>query len=179
MRAEIRNMEETADPVEKAKTETYHLPRKLKKGDTILIVDIDKKAVVLENPKDDNIFVQAGIIKTKVNINNIRLIEDKQDKALKSRTTSKRNIRSNAEVKAVTEVDLRGMTSTEAVMELDRALDSAVLSGIHQVTIIHGKGTGVLRAEVHKYLKRCKYVRTFRLGVFGEGESGVTIAELK
>ena len=64
-------------------------------------------------------------------------------------------------------------------MELDMALDSAVLSGIHQVTIIHGKGTGVLRTEVHKYLKRCKYVKTYRLGVFGEGESGVTIAELK
>ena len=179
LRAEIRNMEETADPIEKAKTETYRLPRKLKKGDTVLIVDIDKKAVVLEDPKDDNIFVQAGIIKTKVNINNIRLIEDKQKNSPKTQISSKRNVRSNAEVKVVTEVDLRGMTGAEAVMELDRTLDSAVLSGIHQITIIHGKGTGVLRTEVHKYLKRCKYVRTFRLGVFGEGESGVTIAELK
>ncbi len=179
LRAEIRNMEETADPIEKNKAEHYRLPRKLKKGDTVQIVDIDKKAVVLEDQKDDNIFVQAGIIKTKVNINNIRLIEDKPNRQPKNKTPLKRNVRSNAEVKAVTEIDLRGMTGTEAVMELDRALDSAVLSGIHQVTVIHGKGTGVLRAEVHKYLKRCKYVRTFRLGVFGEGESGVTIAELK
>ena len=71
------------------------------------------------------------------------------------------------------------MTAAEAIMVLDRSLDSATLSGIHQVTIIHGKGTGVLRKEVHSYLKRCKYVKTYRLGVFGEGESGVTIAELK
>ena len=179
LRAEIHRMEETADPIEKTKNEDYRLPRKLRKGDTVLIVDIDKKAVVLEDQKDNTIFVQAGIIKTKVNINNIRLAEDKPNTSAKTKMSSKRNVRSNAEVKAVTEVDLRGMTGTEAVMELDRALDSAVLSGIHQVTVIHGKGTGVLRTEVHKYLKRCKYVRTFRLGVFGEGESGVTIVELK
>ena len=179
LRAEIRNMEETADPIEKAKSEDYRLPRKLKKGDTILIVDIDKKGTVLETPKDDMVFVQAGIIKTKVNIHNIKLIEENQSKSQKSTAPLKRKVRSNAEVKAVTEIDLRGMTGAEAVMELDRALDYAVLSGIHQITVIHGKGTGVLRKEVHNYLKKCKYIKTFRLGVFGEGESGVTIAELR
>jgi DNA mismatch repair protein MutS2 len=177
LRADIRNMENNADPVEKAKENNYTLPRALKKGDRVLIFDIDKKAVVAEDPKGDSVLVQAGIMKIKVNIDNLRLLEDKKKPQVQHST--KRNIRSNATVKAVTDIDLRGMTAMEAIMELDRQLDSATLSGIHQVTIIHGKGTGVLRKEVHNYLKRCKYVKTYRLGVFGEGEAGVTIAELK
>jgi len=76
-------------------------------------------------------------------------------------------------------VDLRGMTSDEALLELDRYLDNSMLSGIASVTIIHGKGTGALRAAVQKRLKGHKLVRTFRAGVYGEGEAGVTIAELK
>lgn len=178
LRADIRNMEENADPIEEGKNNNYKLPRKLKKGDNVLIFDIDKKAVVLEDPKDNTVLVQAGIIKTKVSLDNLRLLEEKKKPQPQQRST-KRTVKSNATVKAVTDVDLRGMTAMEAIMELDRALDSATLSGIHQVTIIHGKGTGVLRTEVHKYLKRCKYVKTYRLGVFGEGEAGVTIAELK
>ncbi len=178
LRADIRNMEENADPIEQGKSNDYKLPRKLKKGDNVLIFDIDKKAVVLEAPKDNSVMVQAGIIKTKVSLDNLRLIEEKKKTQPQQRST-KRTVKSNATVKAVTDIDLRGMTAMEAIMELDRALDSATLSGIHQVTIIHGKGTGVLRTEVHKYLKRCKYVKTYRLGVFGEGEAGVTIAELK
>lgn len=71
------------------------------------------------------------------------------------------------------------MTATEAIMDLESAIDSAILSGINQITIIHGKGTGVLRREVQSFLKTCKAVKSFRLGVFGEGESGVTIATLK
>lgn len=180
LRASIRTMEEKADPIQQNNSGDYRLPRKLKKGDDVLIFDIDKKAVVLEEPKGDTVLVQAGIIKTKVNIDNLRLIEDKkQKKQNKQQHSMKRTIRSNSNIKAVTEIDLRGMTATEAIMTLDMSLDSAALSGIHQVTIIHGKGTGVLRTEVHKYLKRCKYVKSYRLGVFGEGESGVTIAELK
>ena len=177
LRANIRNMEEKADPVEKEKKNDYVLPRKLKKGDGVLIFDIDKKAIVLEEPKDDTVLVQSGIIKTRVKLSNLRLMGEKKKQQAQRSVT--RNVRSNANVKAVTEIDLRGMTAMEAVMELDRQLDSAVLSNMHQVTIIHGKGTGVLRAEVHNYLKRCKYVRTYRLGTFGEGEAGVTIAELK
>ena len=177
LRSDIKNMENSADPIEKSKEEGYKLPRPLKKGDDVLIFDIDKKAVVLEEPKGDTVMVQAGIIKTKVKLSNLRLLQEKKKQPVQR--SVKRNVKSNATAKAVTEVDLRGMTAAEAVMVLDRSLDSATLSGIHQVTIIHGKGTGVLRKEVHSYLKRCKYVKTYRLGVFGEGESGVTIAELK
>ena len=177
LRSDIKNMENSADPIEKSKEENYKLPRPLKKGDDVLIFDIDKKAVVLEEPKGDTVMVQAGIIKTKVKLSNLRLLQEKKKQPVQR--SVKRNVKSNATTKAVTEVDLRGMTAAEAIMVLDRSLDSAILSGIHQVTIIHGKGTGVLRKEVHSYLKRCKYVKTYRLGVFGEGESGVTIAELK
>ena len=77
------------------------------------------------------------------------------------------------------EIDLRGMASDEAIIELDKYIDSAILSGINQITVIHGKGTGVLRKAVQAFLKGHKAVKTYRLGVFGEGEAGVTIAELK
>ena len=113
-----------------------------------------------------------------MNLSNLRLLNSKKKK--QNYTTSKRAVnRSNLDVKAVTEVDLRGMTAIEAIMELESAIDSAIMMNMNQITIIHGKGTGVLRNEVQKYLKTCKYVKSFRLGVYGEGEAGVTIAELK
>ena len=77
------------------------------------------------------------------------------------------------------ELDLRGMTVEEALMEVDMFISRSILANVGQVTIIHGKGTGALRAAVHDYLKHCKQVKIYRLGVFGEGEAGVTIAEFK
>ena len=77
------------------------------------------------------------------------------------------------------ELDLRGQTVEEALMELDMFINRSILSNVGQVTIIHGKGTGALRAAVQSYLKHCRQIRTYRLGTFGEGESGVTIAEIK
>ena len=140
------------------------------------MTDIDKKASVIEvNEQTQTLYVQAGIFKTRIPINSVRLIEEEKVKV----QTSHRSIKKNIDVKAVTEVDLRGMTADEAIMVLDNAIDSAVLSNIHQMTIIHGKGTGVLRREVQSFLKTHKMIKTYRLGVYGEGESGVTIAELK
>ncbi|MCQ4022317.1 endonuclease MutS2 [Ruminococcus sp. zg-924] len=179
LRQEIRNIENTADPVEKVKPGDYKLPRKLKVGDSVLLFDIDKKATVLEiNPDGKTVLVQAGIIKTRASISNLRLIDAPKPQKPKSHGGT-RTVTKQTDIKAVTEVDLRGMTATEAIMDLESAIDSAVLSGINQITIIHGKGTGVLRREVQSFLKTCKAVKTFRLGVFGEGESGVTIATLK
>lgn len=179
LRQEIKNIENTADPIEKAKPGDYKLPRKLKVGDTVLIFDIDKKATVLEiNPDGKTVLVQAGIIKTRADISNLRLLDAPKQQKPKSHG-SNRTVTKQTDIKAVTEVDLRGMTATEAIMDLESAIDSAILSGINQITIIHGKGTGVLRREVQSFLKTCKAVKSFRLGVFGEGESGVTIATLK
>ncbi len=178
LRRDIRKMEAMADPVSKKEDSAYSLPRPLQVGDSVLIYDIDKKATVLQTPDKDNmVLVQAGIIKTRVKLSNLRLV--KQEKVKTPQFSSKRNVRSTADIHPSTEIDVRGQYPMEAIMAVDSAIDSAILANINQITIIHGKGTGVLRAEIQQHLKHHKAVRTFRLGVFGEGESGVTIVELK
>ena len=176
LKADIRQMEDAADPIHAREQEEYHLPRPLKAGDNVLIFDIDKKAVVLETGKD-SVLVQAGIIKTRVPLNNLRLLKEECVTTPKRSVT--RTIRSDVKRTASTEVDVRGEVVLDALMDVDRAIDSAVMQGLHQITIIHGKGTGVLRKEIQAHLKKHPSVRSFRLGVFGEGDAGVTIAELK
>ncbi|MGI6260679.1 MAG: endonuclease MutS2 [Acutalibacteraceae bacterium] len=180
LRAGIRAMEEAADPVSQGRSnEGYRLPRELKKGDTVLIFDIDKKASVLSAPdRNGQVEVQAGIIKTRVPLTNLRLVEEKK-RTEPLRHVATRNVRSKATTPVKTEVDLRGKTVGEALMDLDQFLDSAVLMGVGLVSIIHGKGTGALRSAVQQHLKTHPSVKSFRLGVYGEGENGVTIAELK
>ena len=94
------------------------------------------------------------------------------------KTRNVSGIPSKQNISIAGEIDLRGMASDEALLELDKYIDNAVLSGITTITIIHGKGTGVLRKSVQSYLRSHKNIKTFRIGVFGEGENGVTIAEL-
>ena len=179
LKSQIKKLEEAADPVSKNVNEGYKLPRKLKAGDEVLIFDIDKKATVLEvDNSNKNALVQAGIIKTRVPMNNLRLISGKNKVKSTSRSVT-RNIKSNIDRDASTQIDLRGMNAIEAVMELDNFIDSSLLLGINHITIIHGKGTGVLRKEIQAHLKKHPSIKSYRLGVFGEGESGVTIAELK
>lgn len=179
LKSQIKKLEEAADPVSKNVNEGYKLPRKLKVGDEVLIFDIDKKATILEvDNSNKNALVQAGIIKTRVPMNNLRLISGKNKVKSTSRSVT-RNIKSNIDRDASTQIDLRGMNAIEAVMELDNFIDSSLLLGINHITIIHGKGTGVLRKEIQAHLKRHPSIKSYRLGVFGEGESGVTIAELK
>lgn len=180
MKAGMRDMESASDPVSRKEPETYVLPRPLKAGDDVLIFDIDKEGTVVETPAPDDkkVLVQAGIIKTRVPVENLRLLEQKTQNR-KARRSGTRNMPKRSDAPVMTEVDVRGEDSIEAVMSVDRAIDSALLSGIHQLTIIHGKGTGVLRTAVQQHLRRHPSVRTYRLGVFGEGESGVTIVELK
>ncbi|MDO4831168.1 MAG: Smr/MutS family protein, partial [Clostridia bacterium] len=122
--------------------------------------------------------VQAGIIKTRVDIKNLRLLKS-QIKPAASRFSSTRSVPGRMDVRPETEIDVRGETAFDAVNIVDKAIDNAVLSGIGKLTIIHGKGTGVLRREINQYLKSNKSVKSHRLGVFGEGEDGVTIVELK
>ncbi|HIQ81163.1 MAG TPA: endonuclease MutS2 [Candidatus Scatavimonas merdigallinarum] len=178
LKAKIKSMEDSADPIKEKENDGYKLPRKLKPGDSVLIFDIDKEGVVLkEEDAAGQVLVQAGIIKTKVPVANLRLLDQKPKQQV-VRSVS-RNVRGRSDIRPVTEVDLRGMTAIEAVMELDSAIDAAVLSGLGRLTVIHGKGTGVLRREVHTFLKGHKAVCSFRLGVYGEGETGVTIVELK
>ncbi len=179
VRGALRALEQTADPVHKREQGVYTLPRPLKVGDTVLIFDIDKKAVVTALPQSgDQVTVQAGIIKTRVPLSNLRLIEEAQVKT-PQRTVTKRVTAAGGRGGSMSELDIRGETAMDALLAVDRFLDSAQLNGLHQVTIIHGKGTGVLRKAVQDHLKHHSGVKSYRLGVFGEGESGVTIVELK
>ena len=172
----MKALEETADPVKESEKSDYKLPRELKVGDNVLIFDIDKKAVVLEKPEKGTVLVQAGIIKTRVKLSNLRLLEPQNVSVQKRR---ERTVTKNVQSGSRTEIDVRGQTADEAVLNVDQAIDSCVLSNVHMLTIIHGKGTGVLRSEIQKFLRHHKAVKSFRLGTFGEGESGVTIVELK
>lgn len=180
LKAGIRNLEKASDPVhEKHTNEDYVLPRPLKVGDNVLIYDIDKAAVVLELPKTgDQVLVQAGIIKTRVPMKNLRLTDKKPKE---KRLGGHRNVTKAApdDSSVRNELDVRGMNLEEALMEVDAFIDHALLRNLNMLTIIHGKGTGVLRSGIQQHLKRHKAVKTFRLGVYGEGESGVTVVELK
>jgi len=182
MKSGVNKLYELADPVkQQEQNDNYVLPRKLVKGDVVSIVDIGKDGTVL-SPADNsgNVMVQVGIMKIKVAQSKLRLDERKNKVTLNNKKGSVgKNITSRAERSGKTEIDLRGMMVEEALIELDRYIDNAVLAGLGVITIIHGKGTGALRAAVQEHLRRHKNIRTFRLGVYGEGESGVTIAELK
>lgn len=183
LKSGLRSLENAADPVSKRSEEHYVLPRPLKMGDNVLIFDIDKKGVVVELPRDsDQVLVQAGIIRTRVPLSNLRLLTERQAKKMAARTGERRrsrNVTSRAQAKVNTEIDLRGQNAEEAIMNVDAFIDGAILAGINQLTIIHGKGTGVLRTAVQQHLKQHPSVRSYRLGVYGEGESGVTVVELK
>ena len=161
--------------------EDYTLPRELQVGDTVFVKELGNKGTVTAiGIKGNKVEVTAGLMKLRVSQDSLRLIEE--TKSVEKRKPSKRNVtglKSRAERKPESELDLRGMASDEAIMEVERFIDNALLSGIEVIRIIHGKGTGVLRKAVQDTLKRNKSVRSYRLGVFGEGESGVTIAELK
>lgn len=176
LKKNMRDLENTADPVKQQNNGSYKLPRELKIGDKVLIFDIDKKAEVLELPEKGQVLVQAGIIKTRVPLSNLRLLNDEKVTVPKR---PERKVTKTVSARAETEIDLRGQTAIEAIVAVDQAIDTAILTNTHQLTVIHGKGTGVLRAEIHRHLKTHKAVKKFRLGTFGEGESGVTIVELK
>ena len=185
LRARLNAVESAVDPVFRKREDGYTLPRALRAGDEVLLVDIDKRATVL-GPADagGNVEVQAGIIRTRVPLSNLRLLEAKKAPSpTKGRAVPAASrghgVASRAERTVSTELDLRGQTTEEALLEVDRFINNSVLTGVERVTIIHGKGTGALRAAIQQHLRRHPSVKKFRLGSYGEGETGVTIAELK
>lgn len=154
------------------------LPRKLRAGDTVELVELGLQGTVVEvSEKNGNITVQAGIMKVSVKPEEISLIEESGFKTVNDFVAKKKAEFRN--VKISPEVDLRGMTADEAEYTLSTYLDNAFLAKLNSVRIIHGKGTGVLRKTVHSYLRTHPHIKSWRLGVFGEGEDGVTIAELR
>lgn len=181
VRKGIESIDSAADPVIGIDDDDkdYVLPRALVAGDTVIIRDIAKQAKVLSPvDKNGNVEVQAGSIKTRVKLANLRLCENSPKKKEKKSGISIQG-ESRLNMAASTRLDMRGMTVDECLIELDRFIDQGLRSGLNEFTIVHGKGTGALRTAVTRYLKASPYVKTSRLGVYGEGEDGVTIVTLK
>ncbi len=180
IRDHLRTHSEDFDPVEHRKLENYKLPRPLHRGDEVYIVSLDKKGVLLEEPdRSGKVMAQIGIIKTKVRVDDLQLIENevrvkiggKEQKASQVRVSVNRDFRG--------EIDLRGKTGDEAWGIVDKYFDDAAIAGFHSVRLIHGKGTGALKNALWAYLKKDSRVASFRIGAFGEGDGGVTVVELK
>ena len=181
-RREIKNrlgeMDDIVNPRELADNwdNDYKLPRPVVKGDSVIIRSIGEGEVV--EVKNDNVIVQSGMLKTRVKMGDLMLIEKKKKQPPKiGRSVYRTTSRADADVK--TELDLRGQTVDEALMNLSLFIDKCVLNNISEIRIIHGKGTGALRTAVTQELRNHSNIEEFRLGVYGEGENGVTIAKLK
>ncbi len=174
----IKELEDTADPVVQ-KNASGEAVETLEKGDIVLVADIGRDATVLEVKADKKqAFVMSGSMKMWVRFDNLRHKSKHANSTETKKTRRVTGLMSRAKREVSGEVDLRGMASDEAILELDNYIDNALISGLETIRIIHGKGTGVLRKSVQAHLRSHKAVKSFRLGTFGEGENGVTIAEL-
>ncbi len=152
-------------------------PKNLKPGDSVLIVNLNQKGSVISPPdKDGEAIIQAGIMKINVHVTNLKLI-DEQEKEIRKYGSGKIGMSKSKSIS--TEIDVRGYMLEEGLDTVDKYLDDAALAGLKEITIIHGKGTGVLRNGIHSLLKSNHHVKGYRLGRYGEGESGVTVVELK
>lgn len=156
-------------------------PKNLMPGESVKIIDLDQEAVVLKVPdKSGNVRVEAGIIKMDVHVTNLRRIEnnEQKDALVKQYTPTMKSFESKTKT-ATTEVDVRGQYPDEAWANVEKFLDDCYLAGISPVRIVHGKGTGVLKKHIRELLRKHRYVKSSRPGIFGEGEDGVTVVELK
>ena len=173
-----------ANPVIEEKNDGYVLPRALVKGDRVLVWDTKRNGIVITPPDSKgNCFVQIGVMKTKVEVGKLRLVEKQQPVKNKNRTgksaVSTKGVESRMTRKISTELDIRGYAADDGIYAVDSFIDDAVMSGVGIVTIIHGKGTGVLKNAIRSHLKHHPSVKSSRKGLYGEGEDGVTVVELK
>ena len=176
----LGEMEADADPVVSASAKGERLSKAPDKGDIVIIADINRDATVVDiKPSKRQALVMSGSMKMWVDFDNLLFKSKNSQSSEVKKTRNVSGLSSRKERNIKGELDIRGMAADEAVLELDKYIDEAVLSGIGTVTIIHGKGTGTLRKAVQAHLKTLKCVKSFRNGIYGEGENGVTIAELK
>ena len=169
-----------ADPVAQRRGEAYTLPRKLRSGDTVLLTGLNLEGTVLSGPDSSGCYmVQAGILKSKVKEEELRLVDTKDRKVTVNGRRRATSTESRVNREARTEIDIRGMDTIDGIATVDRFLDQAALMGMGTVTIIHGKGTGALRTAIQNHLRKLKSIKSFRPGMYGEGEAGVTVVELK
>ena len=179
-----RTLNEAEEAVSKRDARQEPIPkpsRPIRAGDLVEFPGVRQPAEVVSVGKDGTLQLKAGILKMKAKADEVRLIED-DERAARKKTPSV-TIRQNADralrASAARELDIRGMETLEAESVVDNFISAAVMGKLDEVTIIHGKGTGALRKAVHDILRRNKAVKSFRLGVYGEGESGVTVVTLK
>lgn len=178
VKAQMGEMDDLVNPNELADNwdYDYKLPRNPVPGDRIVIKGIGEGEVL--EFKNNNVFVKSGLLKTRVKLSDIMILDKPKKKPVKTQHNVYRtSSRADADVK--TEIDMRGETVDEALSELGLFIDRCVLNNIEEIRIIHGKGTGALRSAVTDYLKTHPNVSEYRLGRYGEGENGVTIAKLK
>ena len=166
---------------ETAKPRRQHKPADFKLGESVKVLSMNLNGTVSSLPDaKGNVTVQMGILRSQVHISDLEIIEEKPAYLQKkARQTGKGKVKMGKALSVSTEINLLGKTVDEAIAELDKYLDDASLAHLSSVRIVHGKGTGALRSGIHTYLKRQKHVKSYRLGAFGEGDAGVTIAELK
>ena len=183
-RAELRRqLNEAEEAVDRRDARSEPIPkpsRPIRKGDLVEIPGVGTPAEVVNVGSDGTLQLKAGILKMKAKANEVRLIEDDERAAMKEKAPKPvRTAVTGLHTAASRELDIRGMETLEAESVVETFLSSAVMGHLETVTIIHGKGTGALRKAVHDILRRNKNVKSFRLGVYGEGESGVTVVTMK
>ena len=175
----VRDFREN-NPEDDRGDDDYELPRPLKKGDEVIHRSLGTKGTLIEDPdKKGNVTVQMGILKTKLNVSQLKLVEGG---ATVSDGKKKSSVKSYRQAVAKTfkpELDVRGMIGDDACFMVDRFIDDAIIAAIWSVTVIHGKGTGALRSAIWNFLKKDKRVESYRAGQYGEGDFGVTVIEIK
>ena len=163
------------------KPKKAYKPSDFKLGESVKVLSMNLTGTVSSLPDSrGNLTVQMGILRSQVNISDLEIIEEPASYSVKSmKRTSKGKLKMSKSLSVSPEINLLGKTVDEAVSELDKYLDDAILSHLSTVRVVHGKGTGALRKGIHEFLRRQKHVKSYRLGEFGEGDAGVTIVELK
>lgn len=179
IRRKLRETGERVDPVIERKLEGYVLPRPLKVGDKVLLVDINKHGTVTDISRDGKLTVKSGILSVKTKVSNVMLEDEENVKPQDKKASAYAKYRTAVRSDFKDELDIRGELGDDGCFRLDKYLDEAKIAGIETVRIIHGKGTGALRSAVWTFLKKDSRVKEFRLGRYGEGDMGVTIVTLK
>lgn len=181
LKKRLRDASDSINPVIEDENENYTLPRQIEKGDRVFIVNLRQSGNVISLPdKKGNLTVRTGLLDTKTNIKNIRLEEESTlVKTVENRKVSVSRYESSIASNFSPEIDIRGCNGDEGWDKCDKYLDDACMANMKQVTIIHGKGSGALRNAIWAKLKNDRRVKQFRVGIFGEGDNGVTVVELK
>ncbi len=178
-----KKMKENAAPsgLKSQKPKKAYKPSDFKLGESVKVLSMNLTGIISSLPDSrGNVTVQMGILRSQVPISDLEIIEEVNPYAPKSfKRTSKGKLKMSKSLSVSPEINLLGKTVDEAVAELDKYLDDALLSHLSTVRVVHGKGTGALRKGIHEFLRRQKHVKSYRLGEFGEGDAGVTIVELK